>query len=851
MGSDLNNKVLRNSNDAELVTYFRGVLRYVGNKSVSDHLLAGIYSEALPLRILPVWLNGFANEISLAAALQYEHSITARKIAIKRFGRRLKGRNVAGLWDAIGGTQGLIDLFQRLSVHDVALFCRMLARSSTWSTGQSARRERLTELLKGLASDYFLDTQYENSERRPLLRYYSFMVPACTTDMVQAWQQNDTLPQPDGYRLYQAHPYHFQGECVRRLRTSKDETFSLPVYEPLMDSLPPLPANKEMSESMRFSLGILVYLEKSRNTNVLPAEIFSKIAHPLLRRLERRRSTSGVRFEVLRLLVSYMQARPSLSEQLSLCGDETINHAVRLWNLYPNQQDETLVSLIELIPRDKSATLCDVADILDKTSARHRYRLLTILLQHLQHFGMHLSDDDDLKRCKDKWPVQVFLSLPRDEAHRLLERLVLLRSADTDGFLGWYKLGNQVPSIFSCLNIDVLELYLSQDKPDMLEKVQNIVAKHRQTAAKSREQTERLSWAKVVICCAIASGSLDLFEETLMWARRFNKDPLTVRELYADTTVHAKEALDLISGLSTISETHAVSALQFQESVKYGNRIMLLLLETACQCLCEPSFNRSDWNHVLKLFDSVTRLRIKGSLNLKQRLHLSEQELYDIVWRHTLDTLIQAERIGLQEGCQNLQFNRLGGPLSSHWAWAHLKFKTFNPASCRFIDNLAERRNELWESYRQAVHPSVVTLENPWTHGLPMQALLPFDRDFSGYVQDMPFLFQRACDTVFMEPTIALGRIPEDDDTTNAIGAFVDDYRAALHFFVRAHKSSTEQIRSANEAWDYAFKSLTGRRMNEMEAVGFWKDVFQRAGADLSQSHSQGAATVHATSSRR
>ena len=172
MDPRIDNKILRSSTDSELASYFRNLVTRVDNKTICNHILAGISSESLPPRILPVWINGFADESSLITSLHYEHSISVRSIAIKCFGRRLRRENYISLWNAVGGTRGLVELFQNLSVTDVELFCHALGRSSTCSFATESRQAALTELVKSLASDFFPDAVVRNPERRPLLKYY-------------------------------------------------------------------------------------------------------------------------------------------------------------------------------------------------------------------------------------------------------------------------------------------------------------------------------------------------------------------------------------------------------------------------------------------------------------------------------------------------------------------------------------------------------------------------------------------------------------------------------------------------------------------------------------------------------
>jgi hypothetical protein len=50
----------------------------------------------------------------------------------------------------------------------------------------------------------------------------------------------------------------------------------------------------------------------------------------------------------------------------------------------------------------------------------------------------------------------------------------------------------------------------------------------RNKAVKSREQKDRALHAKSALFHAISSGSLELYRNTLIWARRFIRDPVSI-----------------------------------------------------------------------------------------------------------------------------------------------------------------------------------------------------------------------------------------------------------------------------------------------------------------------------------
>ena len=260
-----------------------------------------------------------------------------RRAAIKRFRRRIHGEDkFVHVWNEVGGTQGLLTLFAELSVNDVRLFCRILGRSSTWVSGRDVRQIYMTELVESLASDHFADAKFKNPENRPLLKYYGNVVPACTADLVHKWIKNDDLPDVDLYRRYQAHAEYYREECLQRLKAD-NEKFKFSEYELLLHELPRAAATKRLSQSMAFSLELLKTLERNSEIKLGATQILDGLAYPLLRRLERRKSTGDLRAEVIQSVRYCLEARPGSAEHLSLGRCGLLGYTIRIWTRGPRQ----------------------------------------------------------------------------------------------------------------------------------------------------------------------------------------------------------------------------------------------------------------------------------------------------------------------------------------------------------------------------------------------------------------------------------------------------------------------------------------------------------------------------------
>jgi len=165
----------------------------------------------------------------------------------------------------MGGTEGVLKFLAAVSVDEVRLFCRVIGRTSTSGIVRRQRQSVVTELLTALACDHFPDTKLRSADRRPLLRQYVRMLPACTADFLDTWMSSDSLPTPNAKKLMEAHPDLLRNRCLQESGSEHDTERHLDRYAPLLTDLPPLPsAEPDISESMAFSTRLLEELKEGR-----------------------------------------------------------------------------------------------------------------------------------------------------------------------------------------------------------------------------------------------------------------------------------------------------------------------------------------------------------------------------------------------------------------------------------------------------------------------------------------------------------------------------------------------------------------------------------------------------------
>ncbi|KAJ9630590.1 hypothetical protein H2203_001113 [Taxawa tesnikishii (nom. ined.)] len=566
---------------------------------------------------------------------------------------------------------------------------------------------------------------------------------------------------------------------------------------------------------------------------------YADLAGPLLSRAIKKRVHRDLRTKIIQMIIDYLQAHPSATHEDALWSGESsfVHHVVRLWSEYREDHEHLMPVVVSLIPEKRLADLHNVVDLLNAAWFRYRYDLLHVLILRGKGSETDIGKADDLHPSSStQWLPELFTALPTESSLELLQRLATSRPA-----MDFLAVG-QEHSIFQDKalpnmphgNTVLLRTYLERGYKGALERAKSAINGRKARAAKSREQDDRAFFARSCLFLAIASGSLEVYAETLIWARRFNRDALTVKSLYTGQVFQTSEGIELLSGIPE----HPLRDSTMQDigtRVTKANSILTEMVETARMGQREPFFHWRDWQAVFGLFKAVVHTRLRRYPRLEKIF--SNDACYDSIWKPTVEALISAEEFGLKEENEKLRFNSLNGVLAYHDpSSVHYDYEVVSEASaptyCHFLNDLAIRRDQLWERRRPLSSPAVTSLPEPWPRGLAVQHLT-HHRVKAEHLP--PHVVKRAERVVFMESRLALAPMPEDKEAIDAIGPFVDDYRDALKTYVQQGVNRSDQVARTNKAWDHALNELTGDRMTRDESVCFWRNIFKLT--DTAQLH--------------
>jgi hypothetical protein len=833
MAFSLDHHFLRTTHPQHAGPYLHNIAqeKHVNTIAISQELLHATAIESLPPRVYKLWLCACPDTTAIILGLRQTHSNLIRTAAIRAFHKWFRTARCVDIWNAMGGTEGIIDMLATFSVDHVTDFSKQVGRCNNSQTIREERQGLATALMYSLASRFFPESaKVSNPDRRPLLDSYAKLVPACTPEARDTWVGLKSLPELDFSRVMQTDTEHYQQQCLEKVGAGDGEIWK---YSELLVSLPPARCSDDpkLPRSTIFAAELLEILgpldENSKNVLKLGGAF-----RTIFRRLARRNVSNFVAIRVVRLISS--RAKKLLMDHLRTYGntlDEYCIHLKDVARLWGRDPDEMEPSLSALLRKSKVVNMTNVVATVSMVPVVKRYRLLRWLMLHQYDIDIDSLSKASLEHLRI--PLELFTLLSKDKARELLERLAAFDSS-TSWLTGAHF--HTMP-VTDAVNtpLDVMRCLLLEDSMTRLSEATNRVQIYRRMAEKEREPVVRIEWVIASAAMSVTSGSLDLLRETLIWARRYNRDP-NVSNFYARGSVLSDP--DTVSLLSGIPEkpTGDCDPDTIATNICKGNDIALLLLETAAMCQTEPSFYVNHWVEVQHLFVDIVQCRLDRVKRLQPCLGLSDGEVYEIVWKKTLESLLAAERLGIDERNEALLFDYIRGPLAVFEMWAsELKVKDPPLSTLRFIDEIAKQRDQLWQERRPRVHPGVAALQTPWPRGLPVQALLQVDIDAELPHKMLPFIRERARDIVFASPEKVLTPITEDQDTRAAIGCFVDDYSAALEIHV-SWCEPLEKQRRIQEAWQYATTSLSKDRLSPLEARRYWQNVF--TDADISPSAS-------------
>ncbi|OAL51602.1 hypothetical protein IQ07DRAFT_630441 [Pyrenochaeta sp. DS3sAY3a] len=810
---------------------------------ITAHLLHAIHAGALPPLTFAPWLSVSPSPAPLAAALTQRFSLALRSLALKQLGRNLRSVRWRETWDALGGVEGVVSVLAGLSVGEVKEACKVIghcANANARGRDVEGKRKVVTRLFValcaglgmglGLGGEREGEGGVQTEDTRPLGAYYALLVPACEEDVVRrafAGGGKGVWGFVRVGELLAAHPERVRERVLECLESGDGSSVDLAVLGKLISAFPSGQSRiPGFSESMEFALAVLRTLAE-RNPVLLQGEFFiSELVRPLLRRAIKRGAECAQIQEIVDLMLRYLDVHPSVGKDITSTAGDVHHLVAQCWALQPELFGEQLKKLCShpVYGADSLDQIRHWDDFLEGILPARRYELLRFVF--LAAVGLDIDVDADLKKTKGALTHDLLKNLGSKHALSLFTRL---RKARGDEDLVDTGDWSSVLSIATTENGSegVPELYQivleSQNGNDETAKelAARFVQARKKKASNASQAEQRGFYGKSAVFGAFGSGDMALVQETVAWSKRFIRDPLAAREVFGRWD--PSEAARLLSGIPKPLEK--LSSLdELRQRVDKCHAILVSMFEISYAALREPSFAAKDWNANLSLLSDTIQERIDLSGKVKAHLKVSDEELYRVLWEPTIPFIVSLQEKACEEGHERLETNLVYGILNCLGHSTNtvtLKDKS----TLRFIDNLAKATDHLWASLRKEAYPAVTDLPPQFPRGLPIQYLTgPWYLDIQDLESCAPYLSSRVKAVLFPDPVAALQTLESDEETQQAVGVFVDEYKFALQMYVPRSCSKKERERRVQEVWDYAVGPLSQDRMSKEEAVRFWKE---------------------------
>jgi hypothetical protein len=872
-------------------------------EAITNAFLVAIAAGSLPAPAIQTWLGVTRTPLTSVPAFRQRHSVVARRIAGDYLSKQLRaGPGFRGTWDALGEAEGIAHTMTAMSTDELRRWCSALGRPSTRTRQDgmdvrffAQRQQCVTELF-----DLLTDKRQNEQEKRQVLNIYTRLLPACTSERAIEWadkldqEQQQIRPETAGSKITNTNTTKLQ----RKMRENYWDAFQRRAFEQVFSSQDTNPPKGVLDKLQPFTdrsadsrlKALEAFVDSPDLLGETPGRVLSKLIVPLVRGYVRSWRRDNLRRDRLwRLINAWLEKHYRVVQgQPHPDGDETsekelVSWADRYWD--PSAEDDSINFriLFSVLPKLRAP---DIEKRVTRRGPGVRYRFLRLLLLNSPGYGFDIGDATEASSAGlkgIKLSVNIFPCLPGTEGLVLFERC--LEANPNLSFLDWGT-GVQDRGIFDQkldmhddrADAHILRAALLQrlrDQRPVLPPDPGAVVNELRTAELTRRKTTsaeggepeiRAFWALSALRLCIALDDVDLLRETFLWARRYNRDPFVVPQLYGAPAVFR----DLEDMLSCIDARYQRQDGGLQARIQKANAVVMVILETACMVTREPSFRWVVWRPALNMVSNVAVGRLSRLDQLQEHLCMSDDEAFTTVLLPTLDLLIAAEALLLRPENERLERTGPRGLLEYHrhvldyetaeepkytefiladelklaprrQGQHSCKGKSRGPREYRrrcnrdydrkaprapvfeFLDQLAIRRDKLWEEHRPRSHPAVTTLPAPWPRGLAVQHLVSGPLEVIQVIP--PYVRSRIEAVIFCDAEIASQPVPMDDEVSAAVGRFVDSWPQALRLWLS--EVDGEENRDKREsrilrAWNHALHcTLRTGYMSTQEAQRF------------------------------
>ncbi|KAK2813727.1 hypothetical protein FQN50_000125 [Emmonsiellopsis sp. PD_5] len=870
-------EVLLPKHPRELHSYLRGLDAPAAtdrNEAITIRLLGLVHSGAIPPLIFEIWLPNAVQSSPhiLKLALLDPISRDVRRIAVNALIQALRTeKSRADVWEALGGSDGLVEIFNAVGVQTAAYLAKKL-RKCRLSRDRVIAKD-IDRVVQSLIPTLQMPPGQDNSTPTnrsmgpPLVKELLPLIQSCSEEFITWCLSQPSLPQNFSAadllpRLTSSHlgllrkialgTVQVRTEVREELLKSRIPDF-ISSYVPYESQFEIAVGSSKVPPGMRFFIDLLHSVNGNNISDVkLPKHDILKYAGEVLDKAEQKKVDFSYILSYVKLVLSRCQVDtkkawdlfpaklvrlwaiavcsegPSPTDISPSAENRFFSHLSHPKSEHIDVLQDMVVGIVKKIPAQEitSANLDKFIDKKFKLSFNTRLLraaqlpLIKILTLNLR--GIQVDLDSPSATKKDwrglTWDVGLLAQLPAADARWLFERTASvdpskgLITGHRAGYLGLNSHGDDL----DWLNEGALRVrWEAEEGSNDYAETYKLLGTVKQRAERNRDAEERSAWAARAVNIAVLSHSIDVLEHVITWSSRFLRDPLVDKKLsqLLCSSSHAK----VLSCVVYQSNQRPKSLASYATLVNQANSILSHHIDTAVRRLREPSVPLNHYRGVGSLIVKVFMTRMK-KLRALERLNLgSDTHLADMLIGSLISILLKFEGIGMAQGNEELGWAHLEGPLHLYTYDSDVP-NSASPYLMRLIDDYVRKRDELWTQWRVGRGSSMVVLGKGWPKGLPVQYLLPYVEWTTWALKNpeaFPYMTARVKDIVYAERETCLVSIP---DETSPIGQFIDSLTYALSAYA-LHGSQAEQCAAILRVWTHYSQVLS----EDTECLGGFK----------------------------
>lgn len=817
-------------------------------QTLTKVLVDAVHDDFILPSVYPMWMTVTDNVHVVVYGMKQTSSRLIRQHAIRAFVKRMRHADtMQEIWEAAGQAQGIASIMKEVSVTDVKALCSGLGGCAFATSGLDQRQLLIASLLNVL---YPLAGTDSPSDKRPMLPIYVRLLPACSPSLVKEWtaefaEEKWFMTYDVTSRLAQAHLPIMEDLVLNVQQPEKWELSMIKLlissrYEVCLDLLSRIALQEKDSAQPTIYNHITQTVSSDCTRRRLPwtfqkrfwrlvCVCFSK--HPILRESPMLECPSWEKHDESfldeQLLDELFQHTKRLKDEASIFSPMSITQksapSLReiVFNSYWKHANDPSIDIPDIIAQLKHG------DTVERRHVSHRLdsRTLRLLPQHFLGKVIKVWDAI-LETDRDDPLIMYVMDTTFNRYSPTLGDDKKERRTAFKTLCGYHSSlrGSNAENLFPGARSDLL-----------------VELEHwKQKAARGRTPTDRSNGALEALQIPLILGDLPLYDETLVWARRFSKDNLTVRLIYAQSAFHNPVTIGLLSGHSFLRrDVGSLSKEGLSAYINNCHAVFNTLTESFIAASHEPTFETWSWG-VFDFIGLCICCRIQAMDAIQSRLQLSDHELFSIVWQPTLNTLISLEKACLT-ACDLDSFfahsfhwlNDLGGRLyflcPSHDMGKVPEAQIHSKMSLKFIDQLAMERDRLRFDHRKLKLPEIERWPTLCKVGLSVEQLFPHYVQLSGH---RPYIDSRLTAVLLMDPEVAFSEVPVDFNERSQQLIHLIHWPRVLRMYL---SGTTESIRKQriNEVWDHVIRNLTRDGFGLVQTGPDWFAYFKQAGVSV------------------